>query len=39
MSEYNWKDLDEVIRKWAALSSFERDLAYYNSLKREVDAK
>lgn len=39
MSEYNWKDLDEVIRKWAAMTGFERDLANYNSLKSDTDGK
>jgi hypothetical protein len=36
---YDWKSLDQVIRKWAVLSGFEKDYEEYRKLKEETDAK
>lgn len=32
-SEIEWKDLDEVTRKWAVMSQFEEDLDWYKRMK------
>lgn len=30
-----WKQLDQVIRKWAVLSQFEKDQSDYQKMKQE----
>lgn len=33
--KYEWKPLDEVVRRWAVQSQFESDVEKYNQLKNE----
>ena len=33
-----WKELDEVCRKWAVMSGFEKDSEFYDKL-REISQK
>ena len=32
-SEIEWKELDEVTRKWAVMSQFESDQDWYRKMK------
>lgn len=34
---YSWKDLDEVCRKWAIMSQFEKDLSDYAERAARVE--
>jgi len=36
---YEWKELDIIIRQWAILSGFEKDYEEYRKLKDQNDAK
>ena len=36
LQNIEWKELDEVIRKWATQSGFEKDLQKYENLRNEI---
>lgn len=35
-SKIDWKTLDEIVRKWAVLSGYEKDQNFYEELKKSV---
>jgi hypothetical protein len=37
--DYNWQDIDQVIRKWIVMSNFQKDQDAYQCRKEENDEK
>ena len=35
----DWQELDLILRRWAIMSQWEKDLQNYEDLKAEVDEK
>lgn len=35
----DWRELDLILRRWAVMSQWEKDLQNYEDLKAEVDEK
>lgn len=35
----DWQELDLILRRWAVMSQWEKDLQNYENLKAEVDEK
>lgn len=35
----DWQELDLILRRWAIMSQWEKDLQNYENLKEEVDEK
>jgi len=33
----NWKDLDDVLRRWAALTGHENDQSWYQKMKEQYE--
>ena len=38
-SSIDWQELDLILRRWAIMSQWEKDLQNYEDLKAEVDEK
>jgi len=39
LSPIDWRTLDQAVRRWVALSGYEKDLEKYRSLQEDYDEK